>query len=102
MHFFLAEITEGEKRDRRKLACYGWGMGMKGFNIDSGTLFASMFWGAVASGYLIYGWKQKRAPALWGGIAMMALTYFIASALWMSLASIGLIVGVYYWSKMSD
>lgn len=75
---------------------------MPGFNISSGALFASMFWGAIASGYLIYGWKQKRGPALWGGIAMMALTYFIGSAMWMSLASIAIMVGVWYWSRIAD
>ena len=33
-------------------------------------LMASLFWGSVASGYLIYGWRQKAAPALAGGAVM--------------------------------
>jgi hypothetical protein len=75
---------------------------MAGFNLDSNSLFASVIWGGVASGYLIYGWKQKRSPALVGGIAMMGLTYFLPSALWMSLGSIALMVGIWYWSKNSE
>jgi len=72
------------------------------FNLDTGSIFASVLWGGVGSGYFIYGWKQKRAPALWGGLALMGITYFIGSALWMTLIAIALMVGIYFWSQRSD
>jgi hypothetical protein len=71
-------------------------------NLDTGSLLASVLWGGVGSGYFIYGLKQKRAPALWGGVAMMGITYFIASAWLMTVIAIGLMVGIYYWSQRSD
>ncbi|HWD20346.1 MAG TPA: amino acid transport protein [Verrucomicrobiae bacterium] len=72
------------------------------FNLDSGTIFASILWGGIGSGYFIYGWKQRRTPAIYGGLALMAVSYLIASPLWMSVSSIALMVGIYYWSKNSD
>ena len=73
-----------------------------GLNLDSSSLLAAVFWGAVASGYLIYGWKQKRIPALVGGVVMMVLSYFVADALWMSVASVAVMAGIWYWSKNSE
>ncbi len=64
------------------------------FEIDTGTLIASLFWGSVAVGFLVYGKKQKEwTPAL-GGLALLAVSYFVGSALWMSLMSVGSIVAV--------
>ncbi len=68
-------------------------------HFDSGVLIASWFWGAIAAGFLIYGKKQRSAPALFGGIAMCGSTYFIDSALWMSLAAVGIMAGIYFWSR---
>jgi hypothetical protein len=70
------------------------------FHFDTGALFASIIWGGLGFGIFIYGKKQQSAPPLCGGIAMMAVTYVLGdSALWMSLASLGIIAGIYFWSK---
>jgi hypothetical protein len=72
------------------------------FHLDASTLFASMLWGSIGTCYFMYGWKQKSAPALWGGVALMGVTYFIASPLWMTVACVALMAGIYYWAKRSD
>jgi hypothetical protein len=46
-------------------------------------LWASCIWGAVASGYLIYGWRQRATIPFLGGVAMTAASFFITSALQM-------------------
>jgi hypothetical protein len=58
-------------------------------------LFASVFWGAVGSGYFIYGWKQKAMLPLFAGIVMSAVACFVP-ALPMSLICIALMVGVWW------
>ncbi|MDB6029262.1 MAG: Amino acid transport protein [Verrucomicrobiales bacterium] len=59
------------------------------------TLIASMFWGAVGMGFFVYGKKQRAMTALFGGILVMGFTYFIESALYMSLASIAVIIAIF-------
>jgi hypothetical protein len=71
--------------------------------LDIGGLFASVFWGGIGSGFLVYAWKQRSVPPLIGGIALIGISYFLAdSALWMSLAGVGILAGIYYWSRNSD
>ena len=62
-------------------------------------LWASVIWGAIAGGYLIYGWRQKVMVPFIGGLAMTAASFFIGSALLMSLACIALMVFVYWLAK---
>jgi hypothetical protein len=62
-------------------------------------LWASVIWGAIASGYLVYGWRQKAMGPLIGGLAMAAVSFFIGSALLMSLACIALMVIVYWLAR---
>ena len=62
-------------------------------------LFASLIWGSIGFGYFIYGKKQQSLPAMVGGILMMAVSYFVSSALGMSLISVLVIVAVYLLSK---
>jgi hypothetical protein len=71
------------------------------FNIhfSTGTLLASLLWSSVGTGYFIYGKKQQSAPALIGGIAMIAVSFLITDPLWMSVSTIALIAGVYFWSR---
>jgi hypothetical protein len=69
------------------------------FHISSGTLFASLLWGSIGVGFFIYGKKRRSAPALAGGIAMVAVSYFVADPLWMSVTSVAIIAGVYFWSR---
>ena len=55
-----------------------------------------MIWGAVGTGFFIYGKKQGSMMPLFGGVFMIVGSYFIESALTMSLVSLGLI-GAIYW-----
>jgi len=64
--------------------------------LSSGTLFASLIWGAVATGLCVYGWKQKAAIPLAAGVAMAGVSYLVSSPLAMSAASIA-ILAVMYW-----
>ncbi|HSY42461.1 MAG TPA: hypothetical protein VK811_01030 [Candidatus Acidoferrum sp.] len=58
-------------------------------------LWASVFWGAIGSGYFIYGWRQHNTPALVGGVIMSAVACFVP-ALPMSLICIAAIFGVWW------
>ena len=53
-------------------------------------LWASCIWSAIASGYCIYGWRQRALLPFLGGLAMTAVSFLIVSALWMSLACVAL------------
>jgi hypothetical protein len=53
-------------------------------------LWASCIWSAIASGYMIYGWRQRALLPFLGGLAMTAVSFLIVSALWMSLACVAL------------
>ena len=66
---------------------------------NANFLFASLIWGSVGMGYFIYGKKQASWVAMIGGVLMMAASYFIGSALLMSLFCLGLIAGVYFLLK---
>ena len=59
-------------------------------------LWASLVWGSVGSGYLLYGWKQKEPIPLLGGVLLLAGSYFIDDWLWMSLFSVAAIIGVFW------
>jgi hypothetical protein len=69
------------------------------FTLDSSFLFASLIWGSVGSGYVIYGKKQQSAGPFVGGVAMVMFSYFIESALIMSILCIGLMIAVYKYMK---
>ena len=62
-------------------------------------LLASLIWGSIGSGYLIYGWKQKETMPLIGGAAMTIASFFIASAWLMSVACIAIMAAVYWLVK---
>jgi len=61
-------------------------------------LWASCLWSAIASGYLVYGWRQKAAIPFVGGAVMMTASCFLP-ALWMSLACLATMVMVYWLLK---
>ena len=63
--------------------------------LDSHFLFASVIWGGVAGGYLVFAKKQREIMPFIGGVAMMAVSFMITSWFWMSLASIAIMVAVY-------
>jgi Flp pilus assembly protein TadB len=66
------------------------------FALDENFLWASMFWGAVAGGYLIYGWRQKAGIPLAAGVAMTLMSFIGPNALVMSLVCLG-IIGLVWW-----
>ena len=63
--------------------------------LNENFLWASVIWGGVGSGYLVYGWKQKAAIPLAGGAAMTGASIFLP-ALPMTFASLA-IIGLVYW-----
>ncbi len=66
---------------------------------DSNGMIASVIWGAVGSGFFIYGWKQKEMIPVFGGVAIVAGSYFLANSAWMmSLFSIAALA-VIFWLK---
>jgi hypothetical protein len=71
-------------------------------NFNSNVLFASLFWGSVGAAYFIYGKKQRSWPAMVGGIAMIAVSYFVGMVSLISLASIAIMAGVYVLIKRGD
>lgn len=60
------------------------------------TLWASMVWGAVGSGFALYGKKQGRVVPMVGGLVMIGATYFCESALVLSLVCLALIGGIWW------
>ena len=68
-------------------------------SLNENYIWASFLWGTVAGGYLLYGWKQKATIPLLGGAAMTAATFFIFSALWLSVASIAIMFAVWWLMK---
>lgn len=55
-------------------------------------LWASLLWGGVAGGYLVYGWRQKSGIPLAAGAAMTLMSFIGPNALVMSLVSVGIMV----------
>ena len=66
------------------------------------TLLASLIWGAIGSGFAIYGWKQQKAVALAGGVALVAVSYVVTDALWMSVTSVAIIAATIYLRRMGE
>lgn len=67
--------------------------------LNQNTLFASLIWGSIGVGMFIYGKKQGAMWPLIGGIALVAFSYVLPDWLWMSLASIGVIAGVWFLTR---
>ncbi len=57
---------------------------------NANSLFASLFWGSVGIGFTVYGKRQAAPSALAGGVAIIACSYFISSALLLTLTSLAL------------
>ena len=66
---------------------------------NSNSLFASLFWGSIGLGFAVYGKRQGAAVPLFGGVGLVAISYFIGSALYMSLAGAGLVLGMLWLTK---
>ena len=79
---------------------FKWHFGLPMFSAS--FLFASLVWGSVGVGYFIYGKKQQSLSAMVGGILMIVASYFIGSALLMSLVCFGIAAAVYFLAKRGD
>ena len=66
---------------------------------DTGTLVAALIWGSVGFAFALFGWRQKDPVPLFGGIALMAVSYFVSSPLWMSVVEVVGIVAVIWLKK---
>ena len=64
--------------------------------IDQHALWASCLWGAIASGYWIYGVKQKSLIPFLGGLVMMVASFLWSSVLLMSLVCIAAMFAVWW------
>jgi hypothetical protein len=64
-------------------------------NISQHYIWASMIWGTIAGGYLIYGWKQKSLIPFLGGLVMTVTAIFIFNAWLMSLVSVAIMFAVW-------
>lgn len=67
--------------------------------LNAPYLVAALIWGSVGLGLFIYGKKQQSMLPLFGGLLLIGLSYFIDSALTMSLAALALLGGVYWLRK---
>ena len=63
--------------------------------LNQSALWASCLWGAIASGYWIYGMKQKSLIAFLGGLVMM-IASFMMGALLMSLTCLVAMFAVWW------
>jgi hypothetical protein len=66
---------------------------------SSSFLFASLLWGSIGMGFAIYGKKQRATGPLVGGVALVAISYFISSALVMSLVGAALVAGIVWYQR---
>jgi hypothetical protein len=58
-------------------------------------LWASVFWGAIGSGYWVYGWRQRSMIPFFAGLVMTAASFFVP-ALPMSLICIIVILATWW------
>jgi hypothetical protein len=62
-------------------------------------LFASLVWGSIGVGFLVYGTRQKAFAPTCGGILMIVASYFASSALSMTIICAILAFVVYVLAK---
>ena len=74
-------------------------MDLSAFHISAETLFASLIWGTIGFGFFIYGKKQSAFIPMIGGIALIGISYFIASPLYMSITAIGILGATWFCLK---
>jgi hypothetical protein len=63
--------------------------------LNSNYLLASLFWDSVGVAYFVYGKRQQSLVPLIGGLVMIGVTFFVNTALLMSLFCVGLMLAVY-------
>ena len=68
--------------------------------LDEQFLFASLLWGSVGAGYVLYARRQREVAPLIGGVTMIAVSCFVGSWFWMSILCLVLMVAV--WQVMKQ
>jgi len=63
---------------------------------NTSFLFASLIWGSVGVGYFIYGKRQRSWAPMAAGVLMVVVSYFVGSAVLMSLICLAAMAGVYF------
>jgi len=71
--------------------------GMDLTHLDSSQLWASVLWGGIGGGYIVYGMRQKAAIPFAGGAAMSAACFL--PALPMTLISLAAMFAVWWLMK---
>ena len=66
--------------------------------LNQSFLLANCLWSAVASGYMIYGWRQRSLIPFLGGFLMMGVSC-LAPALTMSAVNIAILFAVWWLLK---
>ena len=64
--------------------------------MNPNTLWASVVWGAIGSGFEIYGKRQDQPVPMIGGLVMIGSTYFCETALMMSVIGVALTAGIWW------
>jgi hypothetical protein len=68
-------------------------------NMSTSALLASVLWGGIGGGFLVYGMKQKVMIPFIVGVALSCVSYFLlSSALLMSIVSVLILAG-FIWMK---
>ncbi len=60
--------------------------------MDAGTIILSIIFGAVGTGYIVYGRKQQKGLPLLVGVALLVFPYFVSNLLGGFLLGCGLCV----------
>jgi hypothetical protein len=68
-------------------------------HVDQNFLWASCIWGAIASGYMIYGWRQRSMIPFIGGLVMTAMSFVGPDALVMSIVCVVAMLAVWWLMK---
>jgi len=63
--------------------------------VNANSLLASVLLGSVGMGFFVYGKKQRRAPHLVVGVALMVYPYFVSSVALMLIIGV-VLVGLLY------
>jgi hypothetical protein len=63
--------------------------------VNANSLLASVLLGSVGMGFFMYGKKQRRAPHLAVGVALMVYPYFVSSVALMLIIGV-VLVGLLY------
>jgi hypothetical protein len=69
---------------------------------NASYVFAALIWGSIGLGFAIYGKRQRAMAPLLGGVLLMGISYLISSALYMSLAGLALLGGIWWLGRYSS